>query len=123
MMPADAQSAAVDKLLSSVSAAATANATGTGVLVNAYEGQLVLVVNVGAVTGSITPSLEECTDAGGTGAAALTPIESAWGTVSANTCEKRSYAKPTKPYVRFKGVIVTGPALVSATLIARKKNV
>ena len=71
MLGHEGQAAEVTQLINSVSAANTAAATSGWVDVRKYEGDLVFLINPGAITGSCTPSIEDATDSGGTGAAAV----------------------------------------------------
>lgn len=110
-------------VLNPVSAAATVNATSGWIDVRAYEGELVLIQQVGAVTGSITTTVEDATDGSGTGSAALTGY--AFSAVSsANNIQKLVIpAGLPRGWIRTVGTIVTGPALVSHSLTARNKYV
>ena len=110
-------------LLAAIDAAATGNATGTPVDVTAYEGPMIVVQNVGIVDdGSITGKIQTGTLANGTdmedlaGAAFVAVTDAAVSTqrivIQANACKK---------YIRYVGTIVTGGALVGASLVATKK--
>ena len=124
MMNNEGQAASVVKLLDPVSAAATANATSGWVDIRQYEGDLVVAVQTGALTGTITWTLEDATDAAGTGAAGITPNEGAFAAGAANQVQKRTVgAGAARGWVRVVGTIVTGPALVAASLLSRLKTV
>lgn len=119
----EGQASSVVKLLDPVSAAATANATSTGVDVRQYEGDVEVTVQVGALTGSITWDLQDSAD-GSTGWASVTPNEGAFAAGAANQVQKRTVgAHRTRGFVRVIGTIVTGPALVAASLRSRPKNI
>lgn len=118
------QAAEVVKLLDPVSAAATVNATSAWVDVRKYEGDLVFTTQVGALTGSITWTIEDATDGSGTGAAGITPNEGAFAAGAANQIQKRTVnAGATRGFARLVGTIVTGPVLVAANIKSHPKYV
>jgi hypothetical protein len=122
MLNNEAQAATSTKLLDPVSAAATVNATSAWVDVRDIEGDLMFVNQVGALTGSITWTIEDATDIGGTGAAGMTPNEGAYSAGAANQIQKRTInAGACRGFVRCVGTIVTGPALVAVSVHGRKK--
>lgn len=124
MLGNEAQAATTAKLLDPVSAAATANATSGWVDVRAAEGDLMFVQHVGALTGSITWTIETASDGSGTGAAGIVPNEGAFAAGAANQVQKRTVnAGATKGWVRCVGTIVTGPALVAASVSYRPQQV
>jgi hypothetical protein len=117
MLNNQGQAAAAVLLLSPVSAANTAAATSGWVDVRAAEGDVVFTNQVGALTGSITWTIEHASDGTGTGAAAITPNEGAYAAGAANQIQKRTVnAGAVAGYVRCVGTIVTGPALVAANI-------
>lgn len=123
MLGNEGQAATSKKLLDPASAANTAAATSGWTDVRDAEGDLVFVNHVGALTGSITWTIEHASDAGGTGAAAITPNEGAYASGAANQVQKRTVsASAVAGYVRCVGTIVTGPALVAASVSYRPKN-
>lgn len=124
MLANQGQAAEVVKLLDPVSAANTAAATSGWVDARKYEGDLVFTVQVGALTGSITWTIEDATDGSGTGAAGVTPNEGAFAAGAANQVQKRTVnAGAIRGWVRVVGTIVTGPALVAANLKSHPKYV
>jgi hypothetical protein len=123
MLGNEAQAATSTKLLDPVSAANTAAATSGWIDARAFEGDLMFVNQVGALTGSITWTIEDATDGSGTAAAGVTPNEGAYAAGAANQIQKRTVsASAVRGWVRCVGTIVTGPALVAASLHARPKN-
>jgi hypothetical protein len=123
MLGNEAQAAQSTKLLDPVSAANTAAATSGWVDVRGMEGDLMFVNQVGAITGSITWTIEDATDGSGTGAAGITPNEGAYAAGAANQIQKRTVnAGAVRGWVRCVGTIVTGPAIVAASLHSRPKN-
>lgn len=110
-------------LLNPQSAANTAAATSGWVDVRRYEGDVEIIIAAGAITGSLTPTLEQATDGAGAGATGLTPNEGALGAQTQNTGRKLTFrASATLGFVRVVGTIVTGPALVAYSIQGRPKN-
>lgn len=110
------------KLLDPVSAAATVNATSAWTDVREAEGDIEFTNQVGALTGSITWTIEHATDGAGSGAAAITPNEGAYAAGAANQIQKRTVnASAVNGWVRCVGTIVTGPALVAASIAYHPK--
>lgn len=122
MLGNEAQASSAVKLLDPASAANTAAATSGWVDVRAYEGDIEFSAQVGALTGSITWTIEHASDGSGTGAAGITPNEGAFAAGAANQIQKRTVnANAVAGWVRIVGTIVTGPALVAASLRSRPK--
>ena len=120
MLNNEAQNATPTKLLDPVSAANTAAATSGWTDVRDAQGDILFTTQVGALTGSITWTIEHATDSGGTGSAAITPTEGAYAAGAANQVQKRTIpANACKGFVRCVGTIVTGPALVAASVLRR----
>ena len=123
MLGNDGQASATIALLHPVSAANTAAATSAWTDVRGHEGDLVFRVQVGALTGSITWTIEHASDNSGTGGVAITPTEGAFSAGAANQVQKRCVpCKAVQGFVRVIGTIVTGPALVAASVSSRPKN-
>lgn len=124
MLGNEAQASTTTLLLSPVSAANTAAATSGWIDVRYREGDLMFVVQTGALTGSLTWTVEHASDSGGTGAAAITPNEGAFTAGAANQTQKRTVnSNHVAGWVRCVGTIVTGPVLVAASVSARTKDV
>lgn len=124
MLGNEAQAATLTTLLATVSAANTAAATtGTYLDVRRIEGDVEIIILPGAITGSITPQINDATDSAGTGAAAITPNEGAPTALVANTARKYTVkANSTRGFIGFIGTIVTGPALIGVSIQGRPKN-
>lgn len=126
MLNNEGQAATATALLPPIDAANTAAATGGWVAVSDYEGDLVITQSVGVVTaGSITGKVQQATDSGGTGAADVSGAAfTAVTTANDPLLQKLTIpANSIGPYIRYVGTIVTGPAAVSASLLARSKSV
>src|SRR5262245_2019435 len=93
MLSNEGQASTIKKLLDPASYANTAAATSSYISMAGAEGDLVLVVAAGAITGSMTPTFEHASDSGGTGSAAIVPNEGAIGAMTANTVVKRTIRK------------------------------
>lgn len=112
------------QLLAPVDAAATANATGTGIDVSTLEGYLIVTQNVGVVdAGSITGTII-------TSAASNMSSPTTVGTFTAVTTSNDPLSQSIsislnkcQQYISYLGTIVTGGALVSCTAVGRDKNV
>lgn len=117
MLNNQGQAASAVKLLDPVSAANTAAATSAWADVRGAEGDLLFTVQSGAMTGSLTWTVEDATDGSGTGSAVVTPNEGAFAAGAANQIQKRTInAGAVRGWVRVVGTIVTGPALVAANV-------
>jgi hypothetical protein len=122
MMGNQGQAAECINLLNPVSAAATANATSAWIDARKYEGDIVIEVKTGALTGSIAWTVEDATSGAGAGAAGITPNEGAFAAGAANQTQKRTInASAHRGWLRVVGTIVTGPVLVAASLLAHPK--
>lgn len=114
-------------LIDAVSAANTAAATsgsGKWLDVRSYDGDLVVVQQIGAVTGSITGKLQSATDANGTGAADITGAT--YTLVNSSNNSQAIIVNPKKVvggFLGYVGTIVTGPALTSVVVVGQKKYV
>ena len=123
MLNNEAQACITRTLLSPVSAAATVNATSAWVDVRESVGDIMVVVNMGALTGSLTWTIEHANDGAGTGGVAIVPNEGAYAAGAAKSTQKRTIsANACRGLIRCVGTIVTGPALVSASASARPRN-
>lgn len=122
MLGNEGQAAAIVQMINSASCANTAAATSGWIDIRQYEGDLVVVINPGAIAGSCTPSIEDATDGSGTGAAAIAANEGAYTALVANTARKYTIpAGAARGWIRFVGTIVTGPALLGVQLLSRPK--
>ena len=114
-------------LIDAVSAANTAAATSGNAKwldVRAYESEIQVIQQIGAVTGSIAGKLQSATDANGTGAADIsgatyTTVNSANNTQIVTVDPK----KVVGGFLGYVGTIVTGPALVSIVACGKKKYI
>lgn len=120
MLNNEAQAAIGRKLLDPASAANTAAATSAWIDVRDSVGDILFINQVGALTGSITWTIEHASSGAGANAAAITPNEGAYAAGAANQIQKRTIsANACQGFVRCVGTIVTGPALVAVSVAAR----
>ena len=123
MLGNEGQASTTTLMLSPVSAANTAAATSSYIDCRGAEGDVVVIVQTGALTGSLTWTIEHASDSGGTGSAAITPNEGAFSAGAANQTQKRTVnASAIQGYLRVVGTIVTGPVLVGASVTFRPKK-
>lgn len=116
------------KVLNCVSAANTAAATSGWIQITNREGLIGILINTGIITGTITYTFETATDGSGTGSAAIVPLGGALTQVTTSNDDDVPYlalfdSRALKGYIRVIGTIVTGPALVSYTVLGRAKTV
>jgi hypothetical protein len=125
MLNSQASAATSTSLLRSVSAANSAAATsGSGMWldVRSYDGEILVTLDLGAVTGTITGAkLQSATDANGTGAADITGA--GFGTTVANTTYKVAVdpRAVTGGFLGFAATIGTGPSLISVVASGKRK--
>jgi hypothetical protein len=123
MSSSELQSHVAKKMIDPVSAANTAAATSAYISCANAEGDIVLTVQAGAITGSMTPTFEHASDSGGTGSVAITPNEGAIGAMTANTVARRTIRKDAiQGFLRVVGTIVTGPTVFAVSMSYQQKN-
>lgn len=126
MLLSQASAATSTSLLNAVSAANTAAATsGSGLWldVRPYDGEIMVTLNLGAVTGTIAGKLQYASDANGTGGTDITGAT--FGTTAANSCTKIVVDPKSVVggFLGFVGTVVTGPVLISVVASGKKKIV
>ncbi len=107
-------------VLNPASLSAGAN-NGTYTSVSEYEGDVLFVVSIGAITGSVIVKIVDATDGSGTGVGDVTgAVTAALSTANTATSiivpasKLRSHARPV-------ATVTTGPAVMGVTMIARPK--
>jgi len=126
MLASQASAATSTQILRAISAANTAAATtGSGVWLDVrnYDGELLCIQSLGAVTGTIAGKLQSATDVNGTGAADITGAT--FGTNTANSTSKVvvDVKAVVGGFIGYVGTIVTGPSLVSVSVSGKLKVV
>ena len=123
MLNNEGQAASVVKILDPVSAANTAAATSGWIDARDYEGDLVFIQQIGAVTGSIAGKIQDATDGSGTGVGDVTGATFA-SVSSANSTQKIAVAAGSvRGWIRYLGTVTTGPAITAVSMLARPKIV
>lgn len=114
-------------LLASQSAANTAAATTAWTAVAGYEGQVQVVINVGTITGTVDFTFQTNSAASDSGQSEIVPLDGALAQITTSNdvavYVARFDARALRGYIKAVGTVVTGPALLSYTLIGRKKTV
>ena len=109
-------------------AARTTNLNGSWVDVRAYEGDLLIVLDIGAVSGT-TPTLDvkiqDATDGSGTGAADITGAAFAQATTANQRAKLVIPAGAPRSHIRVVGTVggTTPNFTYSVTLLSRQKYV
>lgn len=122
MLGSSAHASSAIELLAAGSKAATANATGSWIDITQYEENMAIVQDIGSVTGSIAGKLQHADDGSGTNSADVTGATFTSAT-AAGIQKIVVNTNGLKPFVRYIGTIVTGPAVCSVTALAVPKNV
>lgn len=127
MLLNQASAATCTSLIDAASCANTAAATsgsGKWLDVRPYDGEILVIQQIGAVTGSITGKLQSASDANGTGAADISGATFTVVSSANNTqCLAVDPKKVAGGFLGYVGTIATGPALVSITASGKKKIV
>jgi hypothetical protein len=125
MLANQGQACEVVNLLTNASAANTAAATGLGVDIRKYEGDLMVTQLVGTITGTLDGKLQQCDDAGGTNAEDITGAVFTQVTTSNDAPNIQKITVPagslTRNFLRYVGTIVTGPSVVTVCLHSHPK--
>jgi len=125
MLLNQASAATATSILDAVSAANTAAATSGSAKwldVRIYDGELLAIQQLGAVTGTIAGKLQSASDANGTGAADITGYTFGTNTANSSSTIAVDPKKVVGGFLGYVGTIATGPSLVSV-VVAGKKHV
>jgi hypothetical protein len=106
-------------VLASVSAANTAAATSAGIDLTGYEGGVAMVINTGAITGTMDPKLQDSAD--NSSFADIAGATAAQVSSASQTRVIKVDVRSTRRYLKFVGTVVTGPVLISVTLVGTPK--
>lgn len=111
--------------LATQSAANTAAATSAYIDVRGYEGEVVVDINIGVITGTVDFTFSTNDAANGSGASLVVPLDGAIAQITtANDVAvytARFDARSLRGYLSIIGTVGTGPALLSYTIKGRKK--
>ena len=113
--------ATVVNILSPVSAANTAAATSSGVDLLDYEGPIVITQHHGLATGTLDGKIQDSAD--NATFADVSGLTFTQETTTANVQKLVVQSKQVRRYIKYVGTIVTGPALVSVSMVGVKKIV
>lgn len=84
--------------------------------VSAAEGEIVVTIPIGAVTGSVVVKVQDADDTGGTNVADLSGVTTA-SLSTANSCSKLSFpASSARKAVRVVATVTTGPIVMGASV-------
>lgn len=118
MLGNEAQACSVASAINSASLSAGAN-NGNWIDTRNLQGDLLFLINLGAVTGSCVVKVQDATDGSGTGSGDVTGYTTA-ALSTANTATKLIMpATKSRGWVRLVSTVTTGPILTSAALLAR----
>ncbi len=126
MLLSQASAATPTSLIDAASAANTAAATsgnGKWLDVRAYDGEILVIQQLGAVTGTIAGKLQSASDANGTGAADITGYTFGTNTANSSSAIAVDPKKVVGGFLGYVGTIVTGPSLISVVAAGKKKIV
>lgn len=123
MLLNQASAATATSLIDAVSAANTAAATSGSAKwldVRIYDGELLVIQQLGAVTGTIAGKLQSASDANGTGAADITGYTFGTNTANSSSTIAVDPKKVVGGFLGYVGTIATGPSLVSVVAAGKK---
>ena len=111
--------------LKSQSAANTAAATSAYIDVRGFEGEIVVDINIGTITGTVDFTFSTNDVANGTGATLIVPLDGALAQITTSNDDAVYTARfdtaKLRGYLSIIGTIGTGPALLGYTIKGRKK--
>lgn len=113
--------ATVVNLLSPVSAANTAAATGSGVDLQDYEGPVVITQHAGLGTGTLTGKVQDSAD--NSSFADVTGLDFTAKTTGVDIQKLVVQSKQVRRYIKYVGTVVTGPQIVGVSMVGVKKSV
>lgn len=111
----------VVSLLTAVSAADTAAATGSGVDLQDYEGPVVITQNHGVSTGTLDGKIQD--SANNSSFADVSGLAFKQETTTAGIQKLVVQSKQVRRYIKYVGTVGTGPQVVSVSMVGVKKSV
>ena len=109
----------VVQVLPAVSAANTAAATSSGVDLTGYDGVVAVVVNCGAITGTMDPKIQDSAD--NSSFADVAGLTAAQVATASQVRVIKFQRRDVRRYIKFVGTVGTGPVLIGVTLVANKQ--
>jgi hypothetical protein len=113
--------ATVVNLLSPVSAANTAAATGTGVDLQDYEGPVVITQHHGLSTGTLDGKIQDSAD--NSSFADVSGLTFTQETTTVGVQKLVVQSKQVRRYIKYVGTVTTGPQIVGVSMAGVKKSV
>lgn len=113
--------ATVTSLLAAGSKANTAAATGSGVDLIDYEGPVVIVQDHGTSTGTLDGKIQDSAD--NSSFADVSGLTFTQETTTAGIQKLVVQSKQVRRYIKYVGTVVTGPQVVSVSMVGVKKSV
>lgn len=126
MLHNQASASTATSLIDAASCANTAAATsgsGKWLDVRIYDGEILAIQQLGAVTGTIAGKLQSASDANGTGAADITGYTFGTNTANSTSTIAVDPKKVVGGFLGYVGTIATGPSLVSVVAAGKKHTV
>ncbi len=125
MLNNEGQAASATLMFGPLAAANTAAASSTWYAVGAFDGDLVLIQQLGGVAiGNVTGSFDTAFSAAGASAASANFNEGAFVVGTSNNVQVRTLrANSTGGFIRYRPNLSAGPATISVTMLARKRQV
>lgn len=111
----------VTSLLTAVSAADTAAATGSGVDLQDYEGPVVITQNHGVSTGTLDGKIQD--SANNSSFADVSGLTFTQETTTEGIQKLVVQSKQVRRYIKYVGTVGTGPQVVSVSMVGVKKSV
>ena len=113
--------ATVTMVLSPVSAANTAAATGVGVDLLDYEGPVVITQHCGLGTGTLVGKIQDSAD--NSSFADVTGLDFTSKTTAVAIEKLVVQSKQVRRYIKYVGTVTTGPQIVGVSMVGVKKTV
>jgi hypothetical protein len=115
----------VTAVINPVSAANTAAATSAGIDTRGYEGDILLVLQVGVITGTLDFTFATADNSGMTSPVTIVPVGGAISQISTSN-DVATYvavfpSTASLGWIQVIGTIVTGPALIGYSMVGLKK--
>lgn len=115
----------VTAIINPVSAANTAAATSAGIATAGYEGDILLIMQVGVITGTVDFTFATADNSGMTSPTAVTPVGGAIAQITTSN-DVATYvavipSTQSKGWIQIIGTVGTGPALIGYSMVGMKK--
>lgn len=118
MLGGESTAATASSALNAASLSAGAN-NGNWIDCRNYQGDLVFVITIGAVTGSVIVKLQDATDGSGTGSADISGATTASLNTANSVTKLILPAAKGRGWVRPVATVTTGPIVMGVALLSR----